>query len=150
MESRPSFDGHYYRLEEAPFGPGPVRGHIPVVIGAIGPRMLRHVARYADQWDTWGGVDRIAENGRVVDELARSLGRDPRAIRRSICTGAEPLRSAEALRRHVARYAASGVDTFIYNVGDEPDALELVSRSAGWLEEVAEELTGQQRAGASS
>jgi alkanesulfonate monooxygenase SsuD/methylene tetrahydromethanopterin reductase-like flavin-dependent oxidoreductase (luciferase family) len=135
IDDRPSFDGRYYRLDNAPFAPKPVQAHIPVVVAAIGPRMLRHVARYADQWDTWGGPEVIAANGVVVDALAREMGRDPLAIRRSICTGEAPLSSHDVLAAHVANYAAAGVSTFIFNVAfDRP--VELIRRVAPWMNEL--------------
>lgn len=50
-QERTTFNGRYYTLDNAPFVPKPVNGHMPVMIGTAGPRMLRHVARYADYWD---------------------------------------------------------------------------------------------------
>jgi F420-dependent oxidoreductase-like protein len=135
MDDRPSFDGRYYRLENAPFAPKPLQGHIPIVIGAIGPRMLRLVARYADQWDTWGGPEVIVANGAVVDGLARDLGRDALAIRRSICHGAEELSGYSVLAAHVAKYTAAGVSTFIYNLAvDRP--VDLIRTVGPWLTEL--------------
>ena len=45
---RTTFNGQYYQLDEASFVPKPVNGHMPVLIGSAGKRMLRHIARYAD------------------------------------------------------------------------------------------------------
>ena len=125
-EERATFEGTYYRLEDAPFGPKPVHGHIPVCVAALRPRMLGLVARYADQWDTWGGTEAIAANGPIVDRLAIEAGRDPLAIRRSICTGYEPLETLETQVEHLDRYAASGVDTFIYNMAMERPVTAIV------------------------
>lgn len=136
-EERATFEGRHYRLEAAPFGPKPVHGHLPVCVAAIGPRMLRHVARYADQWDTWGGPERIAANGAVVDAAAAAAGRDPRQIRRSICTGHEPLATLESQVAHVERYAPAGVDTFLYNMAmpNAPEAIAEVGRRLPELRE---------------
>jgi alkanesulfonate monooxygenase SsuD/methylene tetrahydromethanopterin reductase-like flavin-dependent oxidoreductase (luciferase family) len=127
-EERASFAGSHFSLDGAPFGPKPVHGHMPVCVAAIGPKMLRHVARYADQWDTWGGPETIARNGALVDELAASFGRAPADIRRSICVGYEPLATLETQVEHIRRYAAAGVDTFIYNMAmaDAPAAIRRV------------------------
>jgi alkanesulfonate monooxygenase SsuD/methylene tetrahydromethanopterin reductase-like flavin-dependent oxidoreductase (luciferase family) len=46
-----SFAGEHISLVDVPFLPKPVNGHIPILIGSRGRRMLRHVARYADYWD---------------------------------------------------------------------------------------------------
>ncbi|MBX6341220.1 MAG: LLM class flavin-dependent oxidoreductase, partial [Thermomicrobiaceae bacterium] len=79
LESRErvTFHGRYYRLENAPFEPKPVYGHIPILIGTTGPRMLRHVARYADQWDGGGPPERYRALSEQLDARCREIGRDP-------------------------------------------------------------------------
>ncbi|HEX7471931.1 MAG TPA: LLM class flavin-dependent oxidoreductase [Candidatus Limnocylindrales bacterium] len=52
-QERTTFEGRHYRLDDAPFEPRPVQPHIPLLIAAHRPRMLRLAARYADQWDTF-------------------------------------------------------------------------------------------------
>src|SRR6266513_1450816 len=54
-----TFDGTYYRLDAAEFLPGPVqRPHPPLILGgkAVGPRMQRLIGRYADEFNTVGGL----------------------------------------------------------------------------------------------
>ncbi len=67
-------------------------------------------------------------NGQVVDSLSIELGRDPRAIRRSICASAERVATFETQVEYVERYSASGVDTFIYNMSmpNTPEAVPAV------------------------
>jgi F420-dependent oxidoreductase-like protein len=114
-QERTTFHGKYYTLENAPFEPKPVHGHIPVLIGTAGKRMLRHVARYADLWD--GGEDpaAFAANGERLNEYCREIGRDPKEIRWVISAYAKPLESVDTFRDHVRRYHEIGVRTFLFN-----------------------------------
>lgn len=86
---RLDFVGKYHRAcgcELLPRGPraeGP-----PIMIGAIGAKMLRLVARYADVWnayydDTGNRVDGVRALARRVDEACREVGRDPATLERT-------------------------------------------------------------------
>ena len=114
-EERASYDGRYYRLEEAPFEPKPVRaGGIPLVVGTGGERMLRIVARYADVWNMVGGPEGIAEKGKILLEACAAVGRDPGEIRWSAATwssqvGRNPLSDPGFYRELVERYREVGV-----------------------------------------
>ncbi|HUY99719.1 MAG TPA: LLM class flavin-dependent oxidoreductase [Thermomicrobiaceae bacterium] len=116
-EERTTFHGDHYQLEEAPFEPKPVFGHIPLLIGSTGRRMLRHVARYADQWDGEGSPEEYARHSRRLDDACREIGRDPAEIRRVLSTRIEDVASTEdEFRRWAAGYTAIGVRTFIIHV----------------------------------
>jgi alkanesulfonate monooxygenase SsuD/methylene tetrahydromethanopterin reductase-like flavin-dependent oxidoreductase (luciferase family) len=107
-----------------PFAPKPVNGHIPVLIGSKGRRMLRHVARYADYWEGGTTPDEIATlRTRLADECA-AIGRDPGEI--TIVLEAvhtivpDPLGSEDRFREHVRVYAAAGVRWFLFNLSTGP------------------------------
>jgi alkanesulfonate monooxygenase SsuD/methylene tetrahydromethanopterin reductase-like flavin-dependent oxidoreductase (luciferase family) len=127
-----TFRGENYQVVDLPFEPKPVNGHIPVMMGTSGKRMLRNVARYADYWDssqTPGAIPRLAAQ---VAEHCEEFGRDPAEIRRAISAyfGAasnphapviiwEGRTAAEIeadLREHVKAYADVGVRTFLFNL----------------------------------
>lgn len=80
-----SFDGRFYRLENASYNPKPTqRPHPPIWIGASGPQlMLPIVGRHADVWHTFGSPQEIARKGEIVDRAAEDAGRDPTDIRRA-------------------------------------------------------------------
>lgn len=85
-----TFQGAFYRLQEAILLPRPARaGGPPIIIGGNGPqRTLPLAARYADEWN---GVflppARFRElNGRL-DELLAAAGRPATALRRSLMAG---------------------------------------------------------------
>ena len=49
---RCDFEGAYYTARDCVLAPpGPRPGAIPIMIGGEGPRMMRLVARYADEWN---------------------------------------------------------------------------------------------------
>jgi alkanesulfonate monooxygenase SsuD/methylene tetrahydromethanopterin reductase-like flavin-dependent oxidoreductase (luciferase family) len=53
--------GEHFRLERARQAPGPL-GHIPIVIGGVGPRTLALVRDFADWWNVHvGHMERIEE-----------------------------------------------------------------------------------------
>ena len=84
-QDRTTFEGRYYRLQDAPCMPKPVqRPHPELMIGGGGERVtLRLVARHADHWNVWGGPATLAHKGKILDAYCGELGRDAKALRRS-------------------------------------------------------------------
>jgi alkanesulfonate monooxygenase SsuD/methylene tetrahydromethanopterin reductase-like flavin-dependent oxidoreductase (luciferase family) len=86
---RVTFSGTYEAVNDAVLLPPPAR-RPPLMIGAIGPRMLDAAIPYVDAWNTWyawygNTPDGFAAASRRVDEIARGAGREPEAIARSAC-----------------------------------------------------------------
>ena len=82
-QERATFEGQYYRVEEARCEPKP--DQMPtIMVGAFRPRMLRLVARHADWWNV--SSTGIADYRRYRDEFHRAcdeVGRDPATVRRT-------------------------------------------------------------------
>jgi alkanesulfonate monooxygenase SsuD/methylene tetrahydromethanopterin reductase-like flavin-dependent oxidoreductase (luciferase family) len=77
--------GSRYRLENASQSPVPVQTHLPLLIGGIGIRQtLPIVARWADHWNAIGDATTLSNRSQHLDELCRSIERDPSSIRRSV------------------------------------------------------------------
>jgi F420-dependent oxidoreductase-like protein len=85
-EESVTFAGHFFTLENALCEPKPLQlPHPPIVIGGSEPKMLRVIARHADEWnmpsyegpEKWG----IAHAG--LNQACAEFGRDPTEIRRS-------------------------------------------------------------------
>jgi alkanesulfonate monooxygenase SsuD/methylene tetrahydromethanopterin reductase-like flavin-dependent oxidoreductase (luciferase family) len=79
-----SFDGRYYRLDDARPGPQPAHP-IGIWVGAFKPRMIRLVGRKADGWLPSLGVlsrDEMRAAQGQIDAAAEKAGRDPGSIRR--------------------------------------------------------------------
>ncbi|HEX9869084.1 MAG TPA: TIGR03560 family F420-dependent LLM class oxidoreductase, partial [Candidatus Tectomicrobia bacterium] len=100
------FAGRYYQLAGPNPRPKPVqRPRLPILIGTTGMRrMLRIVARYADEWDVPGIITPAAyrvRNERLA-AYCREIGRDPAEIRRCVSTAFLIARNDTELRRRIA------------------------------------------------
>ncbi len=131
-QARTTFEGEHYQIVDAPFEPKPVNGHIPVMIGSSGKRMLKRVARYADYWDSGQPPQAIPALAEEVARHCEEFGRDPSEIRRSISAYFAPSSNPNApvvvwedrpiedverdFRAHVAAYVAVGVRSFLFNL----------------------------------
>ncbi|WP_242493733.1 LLM class flavin-dependent oxidoreductase [Sanguibacter massiliensis] len=83
--------GEFHHVDGAKRGPSPSR-EIPIVVGALKPRMLRLVGTQADGWlpslaylaqmDGGTGVRAFVEGNATIDAAAEAAGRDPREVRR--------------------------------------------------------------------
>ncbi|MFI9361170.1 LLM class flavin-dependent oxidoreductase [Kitasatospora sp. NPDC053057] len=83
------FGGRYVTLTGNRNEPKPVQHPgPPILIGGWGTRLLRLVAEQADIWNIPGPphntVEHLIERSRVLDAHCAAIGRDPRAITRSV------------------------------------------------------------------
>jgi alkanesulfonate monooxygenase SsuD/methylene tetrahydromethanopterin reductase-like flavin-dependent oxidoreductase (luciferase family) len=89
-------DGHadlaglFYAIDDLPLLPPPARrGGPPLMIGSIGPRMLRITLPHVDAWNAWyawfgntvGGYLPLREQ---VDDACRTVGRNPAEVERTL------------------------------------------------------------------
>jgi alkanesulfonate monooxygenase SsuD/methylene tetrahydromethanopterin reductase-like flavin-dependent oxidoreductase (luciferase family) len=139
-----SFTGRYYQAREALMHPGPLQHpRPPLIVGALGPAMMRIAARYADRWNTFGGrhVSATAAFEATRERVARfasycrEAGRDPDTVVRSFLVFPEYVpedcwASDGAFVDFVGRYAALGIGEFIFD-WPPADRLPLVERVAG-------------------
>lgn len=124
-----SYDGRYYQLKDVAMAPAPVQQpRPPITIGAMGPRMLKIAAQYADTWnsfgdDEWGAPpERIVENTRrrnaLLDRYCTEIGREPSSLRRSLLMfGADAetvFRSPKDFEAVVHRYTEIGITELIF------------------------------------
>ena len=82
-DERTTFEGSWFRLQDALCEPKPLQDHLPVLVGGKGDRMLGLVARFADEWNMWGLPELIARRSEVLDRRCEAIGRDPATVRRS-------------------------------------------------------------------
>jgi alkanesulfonate monooxygenase SsuD/methylene tetrahydromethanopterin reductase-like flavin-dependent oxidoreductase (luciferase family) len=81
-------DGKYYTLRECELRPrGPRPAGPPIMVGALGPRMLRLLATYADDWNIpWRQqVELVTEQYERGEEACREVGRDFATLSKSVC-----------------------------------------------------------------
>jgi alkanesulfonate monooxygenase SsuD/methylene tetrahydromethanopterin reductase-like flavin-dependent oxidoreductase (luciferase family) len=98
-----SFEGTYYRLNDALLMPRPKRRDLPITIGGKGPRRtLPLVAKYAAEWNTPNmPLEEYRQLGARLDRLLKKEGRDPRSVRRSMMTSVVFGRDESELKRKV-------------------------------------------------
>lgn len=85
-----SYDGDYYRLNDAILLPRPTRpAGPPILIGGNGPRRtLPLVARYAGEWNAVHlSAAQFAERNQQLDKLLTAQNRQPGDVRRSMMNG---------------------------------------------------------------
>jgi F420-dependent oxidoreductase-like protein len=135
-ERRGNFDGRDYRLIDAPMEPKSFRTKVPLLIGGAGERVtLRIVARWADEWNTWGTPEVLVAKGSILDRHCDRLGRDSGEIGRSAQvvvdlagTGGAPFEGSmpvvrvgvQEMQHLLEAYADAGVGEFIlpdWNLG---------------------------------
>jgi F420-dependent oxidoreductase-like protein len=152
-EPATTFAGRYYRVTDAVCEPKPLQDGLPILIGAKGERrMLGLVARYADEWNTWGLPDLIAHKSGVLHQRCEEIGRDPSEIGRSAqaivfmtddaaqaaeLVGRVPMPAfggpTDRLAEVVAAYAAAGLDELIVpdnTLGQGSEKLDRMDRLA--------------------
>ena len=86
-EESVTVEGRFFTMRDALCEPKPLqRPHPPIVIGGEKPKMLRVIARHADEWNvpSHGDADEWARISADLDEACEEIGRDPSEIRRSV------------------------------------------------------------------
>tara|TARA_B100000029_G_scaffold462311_2_gene494716 strand:- start:790 stop:1716 length:927 start_codon:yes stop_codon:yes gene_type:complete len=86
-----SYDGEYYQIDNCYMNPRPLtQPRPPIVVAAMGPKMLKLAARYADVWNSMSfsqTIDEQLEETRQrvarMRENCESIGRDPGSLRMS-------------------------------------------------------------------
>jgi len=140
------FAGRYYQLDGANPRPKPTqRPRIPLLIGTTGQgRMLRIVARYADEWDVPGITAPSAYRARRerLAAYCREINRDPGEIRHCVSTAYLIGRNAEELRRR-----GEAMQQLIPSLAaHDPGAVLDVLRADGWLVGTPDQIIVQLRA----
>lgn len=130
---RTDYHGKYYFMDDAPFEPKPLQQpHIPLVIGAFGPRMLRLAAKYADIWNTRRPPAAAQELSELLDAKCAEVGRDPAAIMRSVWPSTAPWDSLDSAREMTEQYHAAGFTDLIFTwpARDQVETMRAFAREA--------------------
>lgn len=150
-EKRASFEGKYFRIENAILEPKPVqKPHPPILIGGGGEQMtLRALARVGDACNLFGDPDTVKHKLDVLRRHCETEGRDYQTIERTNLTGLLLARDEAALRAKaerlgaivagrgsamsvsqtidlVGRYQDVGVQLFVFRLHkNDPETMEL-------------------------
>ncbi len=92
--SQVTFKGKYYQMNGTIMNPRPLQTpRPPIMVGGNGPRMLKIAARFADTWNTFGGLqvkthkemlELTRQRNQRLDEYCLEIGREPATLRRSV------------------------------------------------------------------
>ncbi|HEY2916163.1 MAG TPA: LLM class F420-dependent oxidoreductase [Candidatus Limnocylindrales bacterium] len=88
-EERPSFEGRYYRIDQALNSPRPIQPKgPPILVGGGGEqRTLKIAARFADMTHWFPlGLEVLTHKTEVLARHAEAIGRDPATIERTMAT----------------------------------------------------------------
>jgi F420-dependent oxidoreductase-like protein len=133
-EDAMTFEGGYYRVHEALCNPKPLQQpHPPIIIGGEKPKMLRVIARHADEWNlpSHGDVAAWAQTSARLDDACAEVGRDPADIRRSVqlfIQPAQPGHLEEQLER-LPEFEARGCQHAVLSFY-QPPTVEQLERCA--------------------
>lgn len=146
---RVSFEGEYYRLDDALCDPAPVqRPGPPILIGGSGERhLLRGAAQYADITNMRADVsiDEHEAKRRVLDAHCEAVGREPSEVALShnahVFIGEDEAAVERVLSEHAARHGVSAEQfrASLGNaiVGTPPQCVEQLRRyvdyGIGWF-----------------
>ena len=84
------FEGQYFQARDCELLPrGPRPDGPPLMIGSIGPRMLRMTLPHVDAWNVWfadtgNSPEGVAPLRDLVDTACRDVGRDPAEVERTV------------------------------------------------------------------
>ena len=144
-EKQATFEGKHYAVHAAYCEPKP-EPVPPIMIGGQGPRMLRLVARYADDWNIpWLKAEEYRQKLPLFEQACQQEGRDPAQVRRSWfgrCTcvksaeeaatlsGMGLLGTPEQIVAQIQALADLGINYFMLGVRDVTDltTVELLAR----------------------
>lgn len=143
-----SFEGKYYRIPESYFLPKPVQRPRPTIwIGGNSKRAIRRAAEFGDSWHPTSrlGPAVLAEEMKLLRELARRSGRDPETVSLTLRWNALPSltqkNGLEEVADRLGHYKGVGVQhvCFDFNI-PQPSSLPVMLEG---MERLKEEILSE-------
>lgn len=147
-----SYSGKYYHLDRCRLIPRPVqKPRPPITIGAMGKRMLKITAKYADRWNSHGDWDMSLEKAletiekrmELLDQYCDEIGRDPKGLTRSVLTYGKwvttVFSSKDKFEEITIKFKEIGIDELVYYYPSDNQNQQRV------FEEVAREVVPRLR-----
>lgn len=86
-----TFAGRFYEVDSAVMNPRPMQSpRPPLLVAALGPRMMRHAAKRADVWNSLSflpsfdeQIDETRRRRDTIDAMCAEIGRNPESLRAS-------------------------------------------------------------------
>ena len=142
-QSIKKYEGEFYQLINSNIYPPPIqKPRPPIMIGAMGDKMLKTAVKYADTWNSYGGrglnpqkmFEKTTERNEKIDAFCNELGRDPKTLKRSILIyGKEALnlfKKEENFNKYVKKYSEIGIEEFIFYYPEKKDLQKTLERVA--------------------
>ena len=162
-DGRVDFEGTFHTARECEIIPrGPRAGHIPLMIGSSGEKMLRLTLPHVDQWNIWfadfgNSVPGLRPYLERIDAICGEVGRDPAEIERTAAllvtapggsfrqTGAQGERAAKGITGTPDEIAQAFRDFYAAGISHIQIVLDPITpASIAWLAPVIE-LLGPER-----
>jgi F420-dependent oxidoreductase-like protein len=128
-----SFEGDFYRLNDAMLSPrSPRADGPPIVIGGNGPkRTLPLVAKYGDEWNASGLNNAgVAERMPILDQLLQKEGRAPESVKRTVMTRGVVAATQDELRTKASEDDIARIRERDAVVGTPNEVVEILGRKA--------------------
>jgi F420-dependent oxidoreductase-like protein len=145
-----SFAGKHFRLQDAQARPTPSRpSGVPLIVAGKGEkRLLRIVAKYADEWNYTGQMgETYRDKMDVVAKHCAAEQRDPASLKRSWMGGHLIARDSEELRRRSERARAHDARLQGFSVEEVPNQLRERGLLVGTPDEIVAEIKAREAMG---
>jgi F420-dependent oxidoreductase-like protein len=124
-EEKASYQGKYYRINEAVCEPKPLqKPHPPITIGGTGEKLaLKVTTQHADRFD-WGHIPSLELYKHKLDVLkshCKAVGRNFEEIEKSTWLGSQILSTPDECRQKIRQYTNLGVTYFMLFFEDLPN-----------------------------
>jgi alkanesulfonate monooxygenase SsuD/methylene tetrahydromethanopterin reductase-like flavin-dependent oxidoreductase (luciferase family) len=126
-QSMKKYEGEFYQLVNSNIYPPPIqKPRPPIMIAAMGDKMLKTAVKYGDTWNSYGGrglspqkiFEKTVERNEKINEFCNELGRDPKTLKRSILIyGKEAFnlfKKEDNFTKYVEKYSEIGIEEFIF------------------------------------
>ena len=139
-----TFEGKYYQVQDAVMNPRPLQEpRPPILLAAMGKKMLHLAAAHADTWNSFGGFglktvedvfQTTKERSEILDDFCRQIGRDPQSLRRSLLAygplAGKIFESADSFRLIVEKFRKIGISEFLAYYPEEKEQQENMQKIA--------------------
>ncbi len=140
------FEGEYYQFQNTNIFPPPIqKPRPPIMIGAMGNKMLKIAAETADIWNSYGGrglnpkemYDATVKRSDKIEKYCEEIGRDPKTLKHSLLIYGEEafavFDSSDNFTKFVEKYSEVGFEEFIFYYPGKEDLQKV-------MEKIAEEV----------
>jgi F420-dependent oxidoreductase-like protein len=126
--SRFTFHGNYFDVEDAVLEPKPLQQpHPPILIGGVGPKVtMRIIAELGDACNLWGPPDEFVKQRETLKRHCEDAGREEATIEKTTYDLALCAPTEDALKRKIERLLPNGVEPWMALVGTPSQLVDIV------------------------